>query len=73
MKTANVRDLRNHFNKITKWLEAGQTIQILKRGKTIARLIPEPQSSCFLGCMRGTGTIPADIDSPLGIEWEALK
>jgi antitoxin (DNA-binding transcriptional repressor) of toxin-antitoxin stability system len=73
MKTANVRELRNHFSKISKWLNAGQTVQIVKRGKAIARLVPEPSTRSFLGCMGGTGTVPADIDEPLGIEWEAMK
>jgi hypothetical protein len=45
----------------------------VKRGKAIARLVPEPSTRSFLGCMSGTGTVPADIDEPLGIEWEAMK
>ena len=73
MKTANVRELRNQFNKISKWLASGQTVQIVKRGKAIARLVPEGKPGSFLGCMRGTATVPADIDDPLGIEWEAAK
>ncbi|MDL5053178.1 hypothetical protein QQ056_06415 [Oscillatoria laete-virens NRMC-F 0139] len=42
MKTATVADLRNHFSRISKWIEAGETIQINKRGKQFARLIPGP-------------------------------
>lgn len=42
MKTATVRDLRNHYSKLLEWLGTGEEILITKRGKSIARLIPEP-------------------------------
>ena len=45
MKTATVRDLRNHYSKLLEWLGAGEEIVITQRGKSIARLIPEPSST----------------------------
>ena len=46
MKTATVRDLRNHDTALLEWIEAGEEIVITQRGKVIARLIPEsPQKS----------------------------
>ena len=36
MKTATVRELRNDFGRLAKWLEAGETIEIIKRGKPVA-------------------------------------
>lgn len=46
MKTATVRDLRNHCTSLLKWIEAGEEIVITQRGRAIARLIPEsPQNS----------------------------
>jgi antitoxin (DNA-binding transcriptional repressor) of toxin-antitoxin stability system len=72
MKTASVRDLRNDFGKVSKWLASGETVQIVKRGQPFARLIPESKSKTFLGSMEGTGTVPDDIDEPLGVEWEAM-
>jgi prevent-host-death family protein len=42
MKTASVRDLRNNFAKISRWLEDGQEVEITKRGKTMAKLVPPP-------------------------------
>jgi prevent-host-death family protein len=42
MKTATVRDLRNHYTSLLKWIGAGEEIVITQRGKAIARLIPEP-------------------------------
>jgi antitoxin (DNA-binding transcriptional repressor) of toxin-antitoxin stability system len=38
MKTASVADLRNHFRRIAAWIEHGETVQILKRGKVFAQL-----------------------------------
>ena len=40
MKTANVRDLRNNFPKLEAWIADGEQIEIVKRGQTIARLVP---------------------------------
>ncbi len=41
MKTATVRDLRNHYTSLLDWIGAGEEIVITQRGKVIARLIPE--------------------------------
>ncbi|MGA8658197.1 MAG: type II toxin-antitoxin system prevent-host-death family antitoxin [Chthoniobacterales bacterium] len=41
MKTATVRELRNRYTQLVKWLEAGEEILITRRGVTIARLVPE--------------------------------
>lgn len=38
MKTATVADLRNHFRRVSSWIEHGETVQIVKRGKVFARL-----------------------------------
>lgn len=38
MKTATVADLRNHFRRVSSWIESGETVQILKRGKPFAQL-----------------------------------
>jgi antitoxin (DNA-binding transcriptional repressor) of toxin-antitoxin stability system len=73
MKTATIRDLRNDFARLSKWLEKGETVPLLKRGKPFARVVPEPKSGIFLGCMAGTARVPADMDEPVGIEWEAMK
>lgn len=41
MRTATVRDLRNHYTSLLSWISAGEEIIITQRGKAIARLIPE--------------------------------
>lgn len=40
MKTATVADLRNDFARISRWIEAGEEVEITKRGKKFARLGP---------------------------------
>lgn len=58
MKTASVRDLRYNFKKIEQRLRAGEEIEVTKRRKVIARLIPvkDPPEKVewpdFLGRMR---------------------
>jgi antitoxin (DNA-binding transcriptional repressor) of toxin-antitoxin stability system len=41
MKTASVRDLRYDFKKIERLLHQGEEVQITKRRRVIARLVPE--------------------------------
>lgn len=40
MKTATVRDLRNNFSKLETWLEAGERVEIRRRGMPVAVLDP---------------------------------
>jgi antitoxin (DNA-binding transcriptional repressor) of toxin-antitoxin stability system len=41
MKTASIRDLRHGFKKIERLLHQCEEIKITKRGRVIARLIPD--------------------------------
>jgi antitoxin (DNA-binding transcriptional repressor) of toxin-antitoxin stability system len=41
MKTASIRDLRYGFKKIERLLHQSEEIQITKRRRVIARLVPE--------------------------------
>lgn len=45
MKTATVRELRNEFPRIEAWVNEGESINISKRGKVIATLVPAPGSA----------------------------
>ena len=38
MKTATVRDLRNHFADVAKWLAHGEQVSITRNGKAFATL-----------------------------------
>lgn len=40
MKTATVRDLRNNFASVAKWIEHGEEIAITRHGKAFATLSP---------------------------------
>lgn len=40
MKTASVRDLRNHFAKVSRWLASGEKVEITSRGVPLAHLVP---------------------------------
>lgn len=39
-KTATVADLRNNFRRVSAWLENGESVEIIKRGRSFARLTP---------------------------------
>jgi len=41
MKTATVRDLRNRYTSVLRWVSAGEDVLITQRGVVIARLSPE--------------------------------
>jgi antitoxin (DNA-binding transcriptional repressor) of toxin-antitoxin stability system len=44
MKTATVRDLRNHFADVAKWIESGEQVKITRNGVAFATLAPaKPQ------------------------------
>jgi antitoxin (DNA-binding transcriptional repressor) of toxin-antitoxin stability system len=41
MKTASVRELRQNFPVVMRWIEEGEHVAITMRRKIVARLIPE--------------------------------
>ena len=74
MKTATVRELRNEFGKLSKWLERGESVQIVKSGRPFARVVPEPKKPrTFLGACPSPHPLPADIDDPVAVDWEAAR
>jgi len=42
MKTASIRDLRNSFPTVARWIEEGESVEITRSGKPFARLAPLP-------------------------------
>ncbi len=40
MKVASVADLRNDFRRVSAWISDGETVEIKRRGKPFATLIP---------------------------------
>jgi antitoxin (DNA-binding transcriptional repressor) of toxin-antitoxin stability system len=45
MKTATVRDLRNSFPVVAKWIQGGECVEITRSGKPFARLAPISQEN----------------------------
>ena len=70
MKTATIRVLRNQFARVSAWLEQGESVQITKRGKPFARVVPEPKPRRFLGETPGTVRLPDDLDAPPPATWK---
>ena len=40
MKTATVRELRNHYTSLLRWIAAGEEVTITQKGLPVARLLP---------------------------------
>ena len=40
MKTATVRELRNDYSKILRWVVSGEEVQVTRRGTPIAKVVP---------------------------------
>jgi prevent-host-death family protein len=47
MKTATIADAKSHLSALLAEVEAGQGIVITRRGKPVARLVPERQTEGF--------------------------
>ena len=45
MNTVNIADLRNHFRRVSAWIENGESVKILRRGTPYAILSPLPQDT----------------------------
>jgi len=73
MKTATIRDLRNDFARLSKWLDKGETNEIIKRGKHVADLVPKPSGKpkVLAGCTPSPYPLPDDIDEPPPVTWNA--
>jgi len=41
MRTASLTDFRRRLNEIVRWIDAGEQIQITRRSRVIARVVPE--------------------------------
>jgi len=47
MNTVTTADLRNHFRRVSSWLDNGESVEILKRGKPYATLLPVAKDTPF--------------------------
>jgi prevent-host-death family protein len=42
MKSTTVRELRNNYSKVLKWVSKGEEVEVTRRGKVVAKVIPPP-------------------------------
>ncbi len=63
MKTATVADLRNNFRRVSAWIEHGETVQIIKRGRAFAQLTAIPPVNA------GNVPLKPDIMAQLDAVW----
>lgn len=40
MRTTTVRELRNNYSKVLKWVAKGEEVEVTRRGKIVAKVIP---------------------------------
>ena len=76
-KQVGMAEFKAHCTRLLRELEQdGEPITITNRGRAVAVVTPStapetpPLASAF-GCMKGTGTIIGDIESPIDPDWEA--
>ena len=48
MNSVTTADLRNRFREVSSWLDNGESVEILKRGRPYARLSPVAKESKVL-------------------------
>jgi prevent-host-death family protein len=42
MRTITVRELRNRCSQVLKWVAMGEEVEVTRRGKIVARVVPAP-------------------------------
>jgi len=40
MKSTTVRELRNNYSKVLKWVAKGEEVEVTRRGKIVAKVVP---------------------------------
>ena len=50
MKSASVRDVQHHLNQVLNWVEQGEEVQITRRNRPVAKLVPVREA--------GSGELP---------------
>jgi prevent-host-death family protein len=50
MKTASIRDLRNHYTELLAWVAEGEEVRITRRGTFVARILPPGQTASPAKC-----------------------
>lgn len=45
MRSTTVRELRNNYSKILKWVSKGEEVEVTRRGKVVAKVVPPMPAS----------------------------
>lgn len=45
MKSTTVRELRNNYSKVLKWVSKGEEVEVTRRGKVVAKVVPPAPTS----------------------------
>ena len=40
MRSTTVRELRNNYSKVLKWVSKGEEVEVTRRGKVVAKVVP---------------------------------
>ena len=53
MKTASVRELRNNYAQVLRWVSAGEEVAVTCRGKVVAKVVaPSPAHAAAVDWLR---------------------
>jgi prevent-host-death family protein len=44
VKTATIRQLRNSYAQVLRWVAAGEEVEVTKRGKVVAKVVPSERT-----------------------------
>lgn len=76
METVNVSDLRTRLPEYLSRAEAGEEIEVTRRGEVIARLVPARDrrrtAKERLAALRTSASV-GDVVSPVDEDWEAAR
>lgn len=64
-----VHEAKTHLSRLLERVEAGEEIEIARRGHVVARLVPAERRRPQLGTDRGLFELPDDFDAPMDDEW----
>lgn len=67
MKKVNTHEAKTQFSRLLKRVELGEPVRIARRGKVVARIVPDSDNASErrLGGLAGKFVVPDDFDAPL--------
>ncbi len=66
MTRVGVHEAKTHFSELLRRVMTGEEIEIINRGRPVARLVPtKPGATRRLGIDEGVLEVPDDFDAPL--------